>query len=95
MPIWTYGIQIWGAAKPFNLNEIQAFQSYFQSPTNASKYVPNETLHSDFHINTVSNTASILYKRFRLRLSFHYNPLISQLNSNIIPGNPPKKLARR
>jgi len=55
----------------------------------------NHTLHTDLRVNTVDETARLLYKRFRLRLTNHPNLLISTLNSDTIPGNPPRRLKRR
>lgn len=96
MPVWTYGIQLWGAAKKSNINKIQTFQSItLRIITNAPFYVSNRTLHTDLRVNTVDETARLLYKRFRLRLTNHPNPLISALNSDTIPGNPPRRLKRR
>ena len=96
MPIWTYGIQLWGAAKKSNTNKIQTFQSItLRIITNAPAYVSNHTLHTDLVINTVDETSKILYKRFRARLENHKNPLISVLNSDTIPDNPPRRLKRK
>lgn len=95
-PIWSYGIQVWGTAKPSNIKKIQTFQSTSLCLiTGAPYYVSNLTLHTDLHINTVSKTVSFFYKRFRSRLVNNPNPLIRELNSNIIPGDPPRRLARR
>jgi len=96
MPIWTYGIQLWGAAKKSNTNKIQTFQSTtLRIITNAPFYVSNHTLHTDLKINTIEETAKIIYKRFRSRLTNHSNPLISALDSDTIPGNPPRRLKRK
>ena len=95
-PIWTYGVQLWGAAKKSNIYKIQTFQSItLRIMINAPFYVTNHTLHSDFDIPTVTEVASSYYKRFRCRLANHLNPLISALNSANIPGNPPRRLKRR
>ena len=96
MPIWTYGIQLWGTAKKSNTNRIQTFQSItLRIMTNAPPYVSNHTLHTDLKINTVEETAKILYKRLHNRLANHSNPLISALNSDTIPGNPSRRLKRK
>ncbi|KAF0766621.1 putative RNA-directed DNA polymerase [Aphis craccivora] len=49
IPIWYYGIQIWGSSKPSNVRTIQAFHT-------------------------------------------HSNPIIKQLSSKEIPGNPSRRL---
>jgi hypothetical protein len=67
MPIWTYCIQLWGAAKKSNINKIQTFQSItLRIITNAPFYVSNHTLHTDLRVNTVDETSRQLYKRFHL-----------------------------
>lgn len=96
MPIWTYGIQLWGAAKKSNTNKIQTFQSTtLRLITNVPFSVTNHTLHTDLKINTIAETAKILYKRFRSRLTNYSNPLSSALDSDTIPGNPPRRLKRK
>ncbi|VVC44186.1 Endonuclease/exonuclease/phosphatase,Reverse transcriptase domain [Cinara cedri] len=94
-PIWLYGIQLWGAAKKSNTYKIQAFQSTsLRMITGAPPYVSNHTLHSDLKILTVHEEAKNAYRLFRGRLTNHSNLLIHALNSNSIPGNPPRRLKR-
>jgi hypothetical protein len=89
MPIWTYGIQLWGIAKKSNTNKIQTFQSTtLLIFTNAPFYVSNHTLHTDLNINTIEKTAKIYYKLYHSRLMNHSNPLISALGSDTISSNP-------
>jgi hypothetical protein len=51
-PIWTYGIELWGCAKPPNIKII--LQTYQSKPlrmmTNVPWYVSNQTLHDDLKI---------------------------------------------
>lgn len=95
-PIWTYGIQLWGAAKISNINRIQRFQSKtLRTILKAPFYVSNHTLHSDLKIPSVSELAKTHYKRFNSRLAHHKNPLISNLSSASIPGSPVKRLKRQ
>jgi hypothetical protein len=55
VPIWSYGIQEWEAAKPSNPQKIQSFQTKtLRLRTGAPFYVSNHTLHSDLHINTIT-----------------------------------------
>jgi hypothetical protein len=50
-PIWTYGIELWGCAKPFNTQILQAFQSKtLRCMTGAPWYVSNNTIHDDLNI---------------------------------------------
>lgn len=95
-PIWSYGIQLWGSAKISNLNRIQRFQSkVLRIISKAPFYVSNNSLHSDFKILTVTELAKLHYKRFNNKLYHHPNPLIAQLSSETIPGNPKKRLKRQ
>lgn len=78
------------------IHQIQTFQSKIhRTTTNASLYVPNHTLHTDLKINTAEETAKVLYKRHRSRLSNHPNPLIPVLNSDAVPDDPPRRPKRK
>ncbi|VVC34843.1 Endonuclease/exonuclease/phosphatase,Reverse transcriptase domain [Cinara cedri] len=94
-PIWTYGIQLWGAAKKSNLNKIQIFQSKcLRQITKAPYFVSNHTLHKDLAIPTVQNVAKTFYKRTHSKFHSHRNPLITELSTNTIPGDPRRRLKR-
>uniref|UniRef100_A0A2S2Q1W5 Putative RNA-directed DNA polymerase n=1 Tax=Sipha flava TaxID=143950 RepID=A0A2S2Q1W5_9HEMI len=72
-PIWTYGLQLWGAAKKSNTNKIQTFQNItLRKITNAPYFVSNHTLHNDLHIKTINEEAKTFYNKFHLKLSNHY-----------------------
>jgi len=95
-PIWTYGIQLWGAAKKTNINKIQVVQSKtLRLITNAPPYVSNETLHSDLNIPYVKEVAKNHYLKFHNRLQNHTNPLIKDLSSHSLPGNTVRRLQRK
>jgi hypothetical protein len=95
-PIWTYGIQLWGAAKKTNINKIQVVQSKtLRLITNAPPYVSNETLHSDLNIPYVNEVAKNHYFKFHNRLQDHTNPLIKDLSSHSLPGNTVRRLQRK
>jgi len=65
LPIWAYGIVIWGSAKNSNKRAIQAFQNFtFRVITGAPWFVSNVTLNSDLKLPSIDNTAAIYYKRF-------------------------------
>uniref|UniRef100_A0A2S2P698 Putative RNA-directed DNA polymerase n=1 Tax=Schizaphis graminum TaxID=13262 RepID=A0A2S2P698_SCHGA len=94
-PMWTYGLQLWGNAKVTNVNKIQTVQNkILRLITNAPPYVSNHTLHTDLNIKSVHAEAVTYYKRFHNRLPHHPNPLISNLASHTIPGNPTRRLKR-
>ena len=93
--MWTYGLQLWGNAKKSNVNKIQTFQNItLRKITNAPPYISNITLHSDLKLKTVHEEAIIFYKRFHSKLHSHSNPLISELGSLKIPGDPQSRLKR-
>jgi len=94
-PMWTYGLQLWGNAKKTNINQIQTLQNkILRKITNSEPYISNLTLHTDLKIKTVHEEAVTYYKRFHSKLPSHTNPLISNLSSLTIPGNPPRRLKR-
>jgi len=95
-PIWTYGLQLWGAAKKSNLNKIQSYQNItLRQLSNAPPYISNLTLHNDLHVKTIEEESVIYYKRFFSRLANHINPLIRNLNTLTLPDNPRRRLKRR
>jgi hypothetical protein len=61
--IWTYGLQLWGAAKKSNTNRIQTFQNIsLRRLSNAPPYISNHALHNDFHMKTIDEEARTSYK---------------------------------
>ncbi|VVC42838.1 Endonuclease/exonuclease/phosphatase,Reverse transcriptase domain [Cinara cedri] len=95
-PIWTYGIQIWGQAKLSNIRPLEAFQSIsLRVITGCPWYVTNQNLHNDLNIPTPKRLAHQYYKIFHNKLSKNKNPLISQMSSLTIPGNPIRRLKRK
>ena len=95
-PIWSYGAQIWGCAKPTQIKTIEAFQSIsLRTITSAPWYVSNYTLHKDLNIELVENLVKTHYKKFHSKLLHHPNPLIANQHSATIPDNPPRRLKRR
>lgn len=59
---------------------------------NASPYISNHTLHTDFLIPKVNEAAKLFYSKFRNSLQKHTTPHVKKLLSTSIPGNPPRKL---
>lgn len=78
--MWTYGLQLWGAAKKSNINRIQTFQNIsLRRLSNAPHYISNLALHNDLCMRTIEVEARIFYTRFHKRLQTHTNPLIKDL----------------
>ncbi|KAL4096692.1 hypothetical protein QTP88_021597 [Uroleucon formosanum] len=95
LPIWSYGIALWGSAKPANTRTIQAFQAIcLRMTVNAPWYVTNVSLHNELKIATVKQTAAKFYTRLHSTAADHPNCLIAQLHSNHLPENPPRRLKR-
>ena len=60
-PVWPYGIQLWGCAKPSHTQIIQRLQSKFvRSINKAPWYVSNCTLHNDLYIPLVATEVNPL-----------------------------------
>jgi hypothetical protein len=85
-PIWTYGIQLWGCAKPSNTKTIQRLQSnVLRTITNAPWYVSNFTLHNGLQIPFITEEI----KRFS---TIYYNRLIGHENSYVTELSNPLNL---
>jgi hypothetical protein len=77
-PVWSYGIQLWGCAKPFHTQIIQRLQSkLLRSMTGAPWNVSNLTLHTDLRIPFVTEEIQRLYRLYHHQLANHPNDLIT------------------
>ena len=81
-PVWTYGIQLWGCAKPSHTKITQRLQSkILRYITNAPWDVSNFTLHTDLlkpFVTMEINRLSLLYHQ---PLVGHHNELISAMSN--------------
>jgi hypothetical protein len=94
-PMWAYGLELWGSAKPSNLKRIQTLQSrILREITNASLYVSNHTLHNDLNIPFVHDLAIESHNKFHNRLNPHPNPLVQNFSLPHLLDNPPRRLKR-
>jgi hypothetical protein len=81
-PVWKYGIQMWGCAKPSHIQTIQRLQSnILRSITNAPWYVFNLTVHNHLHIPSVTTKIGRVSLLFHQRLAGHHNALITALTT--------------
>jgi hypothetical protein len=56
MPIWTYGLELWGCARKSNISIIQRSQSkILRTIVDAPWYVSNAALHADLGISYVQD----------------------------------------
>jgi hypothetical protein len=82
-PIWTYGLQLWGCAKPTTINLTQRFQSKtLRAIADAPRYVSNLTLHNDLKAPDVKNEILRLAGRYKAQTANHENKLIEDLYTN-------------
>jgi hypothetical protein len=81
--IWSYGLELWGCAKPSTINVIQRFQSKtLRTIVDAPWYVSNLTLHNDLKIHFVKNEILRMADRYKDQTANHDNELIEELNTN-------------
>lgn len=94
-PIWTYGVALWGSAKPSHTKRIQAMQNkVLRTITQCPFYVSNATLHHDTNMTLVTDTARQAYNALHTTFQQHTNPLVSIMRVRVIPGNPERRLRR-
>jgi hypothetical protein len=54
VPIWTYGIQLWGTASTSDIEILERFQAkVLRMMVDAPWYVPNALIPRDLNISTV------------------------------------------
>jgi hypothetical protein len=79
-PVWTYGIQLWGCAKPSDTQIIQRLQSkILRSITGTPWYVSNFTLQNYLHIPFVAMEIIRLSHLYQHQLASHQNALVAEL----------------
>ena len=79
-PVWTCGIQLWGAASNSNIEILQRFRSKtLRSLINVPWYVTNETIHRVLRIPTVKEEMYKCRSRYYARVNNYHNPLVTQL----------------
>jgi hypothetical protein len=84
MPIWTYGLELWGCASKSSLSIIQRSQSkILRMIVDAPWYVSNATLHADLGISYVLVLVhEVIHQKcnkHHTRLETHENPLLKTL----------------
>jgi hypothetical protein len=80
-PIWPYGVQLWGCAKPSNTKIIQRVQSkILRMVFNAPRYVSNKKLHEDSSIPLIEDEIKRMTNRYLKNLPERPNEQVSQLH---------------
>lgn len=92
-PVWTYGIQLWGCARPSNISRIQRFQNkVLRGIVNAPWYARNKDIHRDLNIETVEAEIKRFAQKHEARLHDHVNVEAIQLLDS---GGQVRRLKRR
>ena len=79
-PIWTYGVQLWGCAKPSNNKILQRIQSQIlRKIHNAPWYISNKTLHDDSGIPYIEEEINRLKRDYLKQFPHHPNEEARQL----------------
>lgn len=80
MPVWTYGIQLWGCTAQSNVLIIQRFQNkVLRDITDAPWYVRNTDLHRDLQVEFVDKVIQRYAEAHENRLHHHVNVEAIQL----------------
>jgi hypothetical protein len=86
--IWSYGVQLWGCAQPFNTKIIQTVQSeILRMVFNAPWYISKETLHEDSGISFVEDEIKRLTNSYLHNLPGHPNEQVSHLHVPSMAGD--------
>ena len=87
-PMWTYGIELWGSAKPSDISKIQSYNPNLCTIECAPFYISNRTLHTDLQTSFVKQVVIDRYDTFHNRTILHPNPLFQSLTNPQLPDNP-------
>jgi len=80
LPIWSYGIELWGCVTKSSVVIMQRFQSKILRTVSYSPwYVTNHTLHTDFSIPYVSDVTYERINKDLNNLEAHPSPLLEPL----------------
>jgi hypothetical protein len=79
IPIWTYGLELWGCASKSNTSIIQRSQSKILRMIDALWYVSNATLHTDLGISSVQDVIQQRSNKHHNKIRTHENPLLKTL----------------
>jgi hypothetical protein len=82
-PIWSYGVQLWGCAKPTRLKIIQRIQTkLLRTIVNAPWFVSNHLLHNDLYIPSITDEIQRVAAKYNTKSHNHANYLIEHLYNN-------------
>lgn len=80
IPIWRYGIELWGTACKSNIQIIQRLQSkILRTIVNAPWYITNDDLHRDLNIEPITNVIQKYCTKHTQKLLTHSNIEIQKI----------------
>jgi hypothetical protein len=80
IPIWTYGLELWGCASKSSMSLIQRSQSkILRMVVDAPRYVSNATLHAVLGISYVQDVIHQKCNNHHTRLETHEYPPLKKL----------------
>jgi hypothetical protein len=80
LPIWTYGLELWGCASKSNTSIMQRSQSkILRMIVDAQWYVSNATLHADLGISSVQDVSQQRSNKHHNKIKTHENPILKTL----------------
>jgi hypothetical protein len=83
-PMWTYGIQLWGAAFTSNIEILEHFQSkVLRMIEDAPWYVPNTVIRRDLQTPTIKEEIHHHNTQYSVRLSVHPNDLVANFMAQL------------
>jgi hypothetical protein len=82
IPIWMYGLELWGCASKCNTSIIQRSQSkILRMIVDAPWYVSNATLRADLGISSVQDVIQQRSNKHHNKIKTHENPLLKTLRA--------------
>jgi hypothetical protein len=79
IPIWTYGLELWGCASKSNISIIQRSQSKILRMIDAPWYDSNAALHDHLGISYLQDSIHQKCNKHPTTLETHENPLLKTL----------------
>jgi hypothetical protein len=89
--LWTFGTPLWGTASNSNIEILQRYQNKFlRAKVNASRYISNKVLHTDFRVPTIREEITKFSVKCRDKITTHPN----ELASTLLEEEEPRRLKR-
>ena len=77
LPVWSYGIELWGCPSKSNIVIMQRSQSkILRAISNSPRYVTDHIVHTEFNIPYVSDVILERINKHHNNLEAHPNPLL-------------------